>query len=126
MTYDGTPALTVRVRAVPEAVVVAAAGDLDLGTAPVLRARARSALDGRPGALIVDLGAITFCGSAGLQVIAELVAATADVEVPFAVVTGRRQVLRALQVTRMDTTLALHPTVDGACAWLRQRPVNGG
>jgi anti-sigma B factor antagonist len=126
VTDDGTPALTVRVRAVPEAVVIAAVGDLDLGTAPVLRARARSALAGRPGALIVDLGAITFCGSAGLQVIAELVIATADAEVPFAVVAEGRQVLRSLQVTRMDTTLALHPTVDGACAWLRQRPANGG
>ncbi|WP_410640991.1 STAS domain-containing protein [Amycolatopsis sp. lyj-346] len=127
MTEDGTPTLTVRVRAVPEAVVVAAAGDLDFGTAPVLRARARSALDGRPGALIVDLGAITFCGSAGLQVIAELVAATADMALPFAVVADRRPVLRSLQLTRMDATLALHPTVDGARAWLRQRPgTNGG
>jgi len=126
VTDDGTPALTVRVRTVPEAVVVAAAGDLDLGTAPVLRARARAALDGRPGALIVDLGAVTFCGSAGLQVIAELAGESAAADVPFAVVAAGRPVLRSLQVTRMDTTLALHPTVDGACAWIRQRPVRGG
>ncbi|MFB9683750.1 STAS domain-containing protein [Amycolatopsis plumensis] len=122
MTDDPTPALTVRVRTVPEAVVVAAAGDLDLGTAPVLRARTRAALDGEPGALIVDLGAITFCGSAGLQVIAELVAETAAADLPFAVVADGRPVLRSLQVTRLDGTLALHPTVDGACAWLRRRP----
>ncbi|MEV7094885.1 STAS domain-containing protein [Amycolatopsis sp. NPDC051045] len=121
MTDHRTPELTVRVRTVPEAVVVAAAGDLDLGTAPVLRARARAALAGRPGALIVDLGAITFCGSAGLQVLAELVTATAVADLPFAVVADRRQVLRSLQITRMDATLALHPTVDGACAWIRQQ-----
>ncbi|MGW3999678.1 STAS domain-containing protein [Amycolatopsis sp. NPDC004772] len=126
MTDDGTSTLTVRVRTVPEAVVVAAAGDLDLGTAPVLRARARAALAGRPGALIVDLAAITFCGSAGLQVIAELAGETAAADLPFALVADGRPVLRSLQVTRMDSTLALHPTVDGACAWLRERPANGG
>ncbi len=126
MTDDGTSALTVRIRTVPEAVVVAAAGDLDLGTAPVLRARARAALAGGPGALIVDLGAITFCGSAGLQVLAELVTETAVADLPFAVVADGRPVLRSLQVTRLDGTLALHPTVDGARAWIRQRPVNGG
>ncbi|MBE8520872.1 STAS domain-containing protein [Amycolatopsis sp. H6(2020)] len=126
MTDDRTPELTVRVRTVPEAVVVAAAGDLDLGTAPVLRARARAALADRPGALIVDLGAITFCGSAGLQVIAELVSETAAVDLPFALVATGRPVLRSLQVTRIDDTLALHPTVDRARAWIRQRPPAGG
>ncbi|MGW3961731.1 STAS domain-containing protein [Amycolatopsis sp. NPDC005003] len=126
MTGDRTPALTVQVRTVPEAVVVAAAGDLDLGTAPVLRTRARAALDGGPGALIVDLGAITFCGSAGLQVLAELAGETAAADLPFAVVAAGRPVLRSLQVTRLDGTLVLHPTVDRARAWLRQRPANGG
>jgi len=126
VTDDRTPELTVRVRTVPEAVVVAAAGDLDLGTAPVLRARAGAALAGRPGALIVDLGAITFCGSAGLQVIAELVSETAAVDLPFALVAAGRPVLRSLQVTRLDGTLALHPTVDRARAWIRQRPPTGG
>ncbi|WP_086846370.1 STAS domain-containing protein [Amycolatopsis kentuckyensis] len=126
MTDHRTPALTVRVRTVPEAVVVAAAGDLDLGTAPVLRAQARAALAGRPGALIVDLGAITFCGSAGLQVIAELVSETTAADLPFALVATGRPVLRSLQVTRLDGTLELHPTVDGARAWIRQRPANGG
>jgi anti-anti-sigma factor len=126
VTDDRTPVLTVRVRTVPEAVVVAAAGDLDLGTAPVLRARARTALAGRPGALIVDLGAVSFCGSAGLQVIAELVTETAAADLPFALVAAGRPVLRALQITRLDSTLALHPTVDGACAWLRERPAAPG
>ncbi|WIX89876.1 STAS domain-containing protein [Amycolatopsis sp. DG1A-15b] len=126
MTDDRTPVLTVRVRTVPEAVVVAAAGDLDLGTAPMLRTQAQAALAGGPGALIVDLGAITFCGSAGLQVLAELVTETAFADLPFAVVADGRPVLRSLQVTRLDSTLALHPTVDGARAWIRRQPANGG
>ncbi|RSM41064.1 anti-sigma factor antagonist [Amycolatopsis balhimycina DSM 5908] len=122
MADDGTPVLTVRIRTLPEAVVVAAVGDLDLGTAPMLRARARAALDGGPGALIVDLGGIAFCGSAGLQVIAELVAATAAADLPFAVVADRRPVLRTLRLSHLDATLALYPTLAGARAWLRERP----
>jgi anti-sigma B factor antagonist len=114
-----THPLTVRVRTLSGAVVVSAAGDLDLGTAPVLRTRARDALDGRPGALIVDLGGITFCGSAGLQVLAELIAETEAAALPFAVVTERRAVLRALELTRLDAALAVHPTVSHAREWLR-------
>jgi anti-anti-sigma factor len=114
-----THPLTVRVRTLSGAVVVAAAGDLDLGTAPVLRTRARDALGGRPEALIVDLGGITFCGSAGLQVLAELITETEAAALPFAVVTERRAVLRALELTRLDTALAVHPTVSDAREWLR-------
>ncbi|WP_103352237.1 STAS domain-containing protein [Amycolatopsis sp. CA-128772] len=121
MAEDPAPTLTVHVGTVPEAAVVAAAGDLDLGTASVLRAGVRAALAGEPRALIVDLGGITFCGSAGLQVIAELVATAGATRLPFAVVADGRPVLRSLQVTRLDRTLALHPTVDGARAWLRER-----
>jgi anti-sigma B factor antagonist len=114
--------LTVRVRTVPEAVVVAAAGDLDIGTAPVLRARARAVLDDRPGALIVDLDEIGFCGSAGLQVLAELVAATGDGGVPLAVVADRHPVLRVVRLSRLDEAFALHATVDDACDWIRRQP----
>ncbi|MET8847898.1 STAS domain-containing protein [Amycolatopsis sp. NPDC004625] len=120
MPDDPAPALTVRIRTVPEAVVVAVGGDLDLGSAPALRAGAREALAGRPPALIVDLGAVTFCGSAGLQVIAELVSTAEAGRLPFAVVADGRPVLRSLQVTRLDETLALHPTVEEARAWIRE------
>ncbi|WP_290060289.1 STAS domain-containing protein [Amycolatopsis solani] len=121
MPEESSPLLAVRVRSVPEAVVVEAAGELDLASAPVLRARAGAALEERPEALVVDLGGIGFCGSAGLQVIAELVAAATAADVPFALVTDRRAVLRALRITKLDTTFALYPTLSGARAWLRER-----
>lgn len=120
MTDDRT--LRVRVHTVPEAVVVAAAGDLDLGSAPVLRARARAVLDEGPGALIVDLDEIGFCGSAGLQVLAELAAATTAGGVPLAVVAGKYPVLRAVRLSRLDQVVALHASVDDARVWIRQGP----
>jgi anti-sigma B factor antagonist len=113
--------LTVRVRTTPEAVVVAAAGDLDLGSAPVLRARAKAVLDDRPGALIVDLDGIGFCGSAGLQVLAELAAATTAGGVPLAVVADRYPVLRVVRLSRLDEVFALHATVDDARDWIRRQ-----
>ncbi len=120
MTDERT--LTVRVRIVPEAVVVAADGDLDLGSAPVLRARARAVLADRPGALIVDLAGVGFCGSAGLQVLAELVAETAEGGLPLAVVTDGYPVLRVVRLSRLDEAFALHATVDDARDWIRRRP----
>jgi anti-sigma B factor antagonist len=119
---SGERTLRVRVRTVPEAVVVAAAGDLDLGSAPVLRERARAVLKDRPGALIVDLDEIGFCGSAGLQVLAELVAATQDGGVPLAVVAGHYPVVRAVRLSRLDEAFTLHATVDDACDWIRRQP----
>lgn len=116
------PTLRVRVHSVPEAVVVAADGDLDLGSAPALRGRGRAVLADRPGGLIVDLGGITFCGSAGLQVLAELSAAAAAADVPFAVVADRYPVLRALRLTRLDEAVPLHRTLDAARASIREHP----
>jgi anti-anti-sigma factor len=115
---DRPPPLAVRVSTVPGAAIVAAAGDLDMGTAPTLRTHARHALDGRPDAFIVDLDGITFCGSAGLQVLAELAHTAAAANLPFAVVATRHPVLRALEVTGLDATLTLHATVDSARAWV--------
>ena len=114
--------LAVRVRTVPEAVVVAAAGDLDLETAPVLRARAGAVLADRPEALIVDLGDVGFCGSAGLQVLAELVAATADGGIPLALVAAHYPVVRVVRLSRLDEAVSLHASVDDARAWIRRQP----
>jgi hypothetical protein len=41
--------------------------------------------------------------------------------IPFAVVTQQYPVLRALQITQLDSTLALHPTVAGARSWIREQ-----
>ncbi|WP_410673757.1 STAS domain-containing protein [Amycolatopsis sp. cmx-4-68] len=121
MTEDLTSLLTVQVSTVPEAAVVAAAGDLDLGTASVLRAQAVAVLAGRPDALIVDLGGIAFCGSAGLQVLAELAETTGAAGMAFAVVADRYPVLRPVALSGMAATLTVHGTVDGARGWIREQ-----
>jgi anti-sigma B factor antagonist len=118
---DDQEALAVDVRVIPEAVVVTATGDLDVTTAPVLRHRVHAALDHQPKAVIADLDGVGFCGSAGLQVIAEVVTATMVRAIPFAVVTQQYPVLRALQITQLDSTLALHPTVARARSWIREQ-----
>lgn len=116
---EGLLGLTVHLTTWPEAVVVVAVGDLDLANADGLRQQAEAALGTQPPALVVDLGGITFCGSVGLQVLAELVTATTSANLPFAVVTDRYPVLRAIELTRLDATLSIHPSVDRARTWIR-------
>ncbi|WP_233223432.1 STAS domain-containing protein [Amycolatopsis sp. CA-128772] len=115
-------AFSVQCVMLPEAVVVVAAGDLDMATAPVLRREALAAVADSPPGLIVDLAEVKFCGSAGLQVLSELVTSTADGGSAFAVVATQYAVLRALQVTRLDATLSVHPSIERARTWIKGTP----
>ncbi|MEV6825233.1 STAS domain-containing protein [Amycolatopsis sp. NPDC051102] len=119
---EAKAAFSVQCVTLPEAVVVAAAGDLDLATAPVLRREALAAVADSPPGLIVDLGEVTFCGSAGLQVLSELVTSTVDGGTAFAVVATQYPVLRALRITRLDATLSLHQSVEQARTWIKENP----
>jgi anti-anti-sigma factor len=108
--------------ALPEAVVVTVCGELDMKTAPAVRRQFTDQLHAHPAGLIADLGPVTFCASAGLRVLAEVRDLTSAARIPFAVVTAERIVLRALEVSRLETVLTVCPTVDHARAWIRGRP----
>jgi anti-sigma B factor antagonist len=54
----------------PGASVVAVHGDVDMATAPALRARVTEALSERPQVLLFDLAAMTFMDCSGVGVIA--------------------------------------------------------
>ncbi len=66
---DGRSPLAVRrIRYRPEVLVVAVAGEVDLGTAPLLDQALRGEL---PQVLVVDLLEVVFLGAVGLRVLAE-------------------------------------------------------
>ncbi|MBB5866890.1 anti-sigma B factor antagonist [Allocatelliglobosispora scoriae] len=50
----------------PGPVRVAIAGDVDLATVPELSAALTAAVSGRPQAIVVDLGGVTFLDSSGI------------------------------------------------------------
>ena len=114
-TIDQEPAASVALEEVPEGVVVAVHGALDLSLAPALRRTLERASRLRPALLVIDLSAVTFLASAGM---AELVRANRQLEGEgrTRVVASGRLVLRPLELTRLTDELTIHPTLADALA----------
>jgi len=97
--------------------VVTVAGDVDLATVPTFEAAIAEAVTHNPATLIVDLSAVDFLASAGLQALVaskERISKTAD----FAVVANGPATSRPIQLTGLDQILSLHPTMADAMAAL--------
>ena len=95
--------------------VLAVSGEIDLATIPAFEAAIAEALKQRPTALIVDLSAVDFLASAGLQA---LVATHENVsgEAGFAVVADGPATSRPIELTGLDQILSLHASLDDAKA----------
>jgi anti-sigma B factor antagonist len=94
--------------------VVSASGDLDMLTAPALRDAIAAALEKDPTALIVDLSAVEFLGSAGMQVLMESHNQAGTSGVQFAVVADGPATSRPLKITGIADLVALHSSLDVA------------
>jgi anti-anti-sigma factor len=101
-------------------VVLAVAGDIDAATASVLDAAVADVLAEDPSALIVDLAAVTFLGSAGLQIFVGTYEKLSE-SGRFAVVADGPATSRPIQLTRLDEVFPLYPTLDDALTGLRLR-----
>jgi anti-anti-sigma factor len=100
--------------------VVQVTGELDMLTAPALRAVVAEVfgdglLTGRT--LVFDLSSVDFLGSSGLAVLAEAVQLAESTALPpIRVVLASRPVRRAVEVTGMDAVLAIFPDLASATA----------
>ena len=95
--------------------VIAVTGEIDLATIPALEAAIGEALAQRPAALIVDMSAVDFLASAGLQALVathERVSGAAA----FAVVADGPATSRPIELTGLDKILSLHSSVSEAKA----------
>ncbi len=104
--------------------VLAVSGEIDLATIPAFEAAIAEALNHRPTALIVDLSAVDFLASAGLQA---LVATHENVsgEAGFAVVADGPATSRPIELTGLAQILSLHASLDDAKAAVTgSRPQN--
>ena len=100
---NATSSLTVRIsRETPAAVVIEAVGDIDLATAPRLRAALLDAA-GR-GSVVLDAARIAFCDLAGLRVLLETLQFAEDRGRGFRLADPSVAVTRVLEITG---TLAL-------------------
>jgi anti-sigma B factor antagonist len=99
-----------------DAVVLTVAGEIDLFTAPRLRAALRDAFDhAGEGPVVLDLSQVTFLGSAGLLLLVDAVREEQKRPGPLRVVVDHaRPVIRPLELTGLDDLLSLYHTVDQA------------
>ena len=110
--------LTVDYEVRPEAVVVQAKGEVDSSTAGDLTAQLRAALQqaGTQSSrlLIIDLQAVTYFGSAGLNAILDCHRQGLEARTAVRLVADNGLVVRPIEVTNLDSVLELYPTLPDA------------
>ncbi len=100
----------------PPSSAITVCGEVDMFTAPLLRARLHEQVCRSGPDLIVDLTEVGFLAAAGLNVLATAHNAALAAGLAFRVVAGTRPVLRPLQLTKLDGVLACYPDLDSARA----------
>jgi anti-sigma B factor antagonist len=85
---------------------VLVSGDVDLLTAPSMASAVREAQQGA-SAVLLDLSAVDFLGSAGLSVLVEAARRAEDSHARLAVLVTQHPVRRAIEVTGLDSSLRL-------------------
>ena len=97
--------------------VATVSGEVDMLTAPTLRA----AVDGQLDAcrvLVLDLSGVIFLGSAGLALLVETSHETRRREIDLRLVAAGRSVRRPLEITGLDEVLTTFATRDDAVGGL--------
>jgi anti-anti-sigma factor len=94
--------------------VVHVAGEIDMTSRDTVERAVNHALDGHPDAVVVDLSAVTFFGSSGLQMLAEARAHATASAVPLRLVACSPRVLRPLEITGMTTLFPVYASVAEA------------
>lgn len=93
------------------AAVLHVSGELDLASAPRL-SEALTELLADP--VVVDLSECTFLDSAGMGVLLASARALGDSGRSLRVATADPRILRVLEITAVDTLIAVYPDVEGA------------
>ncbi|MEU7628586.1 STAS domain-containing protein [Nocardia sp. NPDC049220] len=91
-------------------------GEIDLATAPRLRAELTSVGASRTETLVLDLSPVTFLAAAGLTVLVEAQAEAVRSHCRVLVITTARSVERVLGITGLSTEFHLVGSVDAALA----------
>lgn len=101
-----------------EAVVVLVKGDVDSSTADHLRDQLTAALDAATThptrRVVVDLQAVNFFGSAGLNAVLDCHEAGQAAGTTVRLVADHAQVLQPIRVTELDRIFEIYPTLSDA------------
>ncbi|WP_461010045.1 STAS domain-containing protein [Streptomyces capparidis] len=96
--------------------VAAVAGDVTLHTAPALRSRALELIEEGRAHLVLDLGGVEFCDSAGLSALIGVWHAARNAGGSLVLAAVPQRLSRMLALTGVDTLLPVHPTASQALA----------
>jgi stage II sporulation protein AA (anti-sigma F factor antagonist) len=93
--------------------VVFAVGEIDLAASPVMREVMTAAVESRRH-LIVDLSAVRFMDSTGLDVLVRTQKTIVATHKSMSLVGPTGMVAQVLNITRIDEAIPLHPNLDTA------------
>lgn len=96
------------------AVVLAAAGIVDMAAAPALAERIGVILRRRPPVLIVDFTDVSFLATAGMSVLMEANRKSEELSISFRLIADGPVTVRPMQLLGIDDFFAIYPTVDAA------------
>ena len=111
----------------PNTILCVVDGEIDLLTVPVLREKLTDVINAVPSHLVIDLSAVPFLASSGLNILIEILAAQKTMGRRLAlIVNNNRVVTRALQVTQLDRVFAVHAELAAAVTACRTPTGTGG
>lgn len=94
--------------------VIAVRGEIDVASAPELSTRLNVAVRRTGGGVVVDLTAVELIDSTGIAVLLNALRRMTRARRRLALVCPPGPVLRALQLTRLDTTFVVRADVEAA------------
>ena len=100
------------------AAVVSVGGEIDLSTASAFEEAIAQALEDNPAVLAIELRDVTFMASVGLRILAATSEKIGKLT-RIAVVADQQAATRPIQLTGLDSVVALYPTLDEALTALK-------
>jgi anti-sigma B factor antagonist len=100
------------------AAVVSVGGEIDLSTASAFEEAIAQALEDNPAVLAIELRDVTFMASVGLRILAATSEKIGKLT-RIAVVADHQAATRPIQLTGLDSVVALYPTLDEALTALK-------
>jgi anti-sigma B factor antagonist len=97
-------------------IVLALAGEIDLYTAPRLQSELTSTLSAKPALIVVDMSAVEFCDSTGMNVLLAAHRAATERGGALTLAAPRPSVRKILEVTGLQSVFTIHddlPAVTG-------------
>jgi anti-sigma B factor antagonist len=110
------PRFRIHEREVDRATIIEVAGEIHVSTAPEFSELLNAAVEGGRTSLVLDLTDVMFIDSTGLSVLLNALRQVTRAGGRMALVCSNPTVLRLFEITRLDTTFAIHAEPASALA----------